>query len=40
MITKKQKEKALRKKIIAEDVNVHFKTDNLEEWINKGVKII
>lgn len=37
---KKQEEKAIRKKIICEDVKVHFRKDNLKEWINKGVKII
>lgn len=37
---KKTKEMALRKRLISEDVKIHFKTDNLEEWINKGIKII
>ncbi len=37
---KKREEKALRKKIVCEDVKVHFRKDNLEEWLNKGVKIL
>ena len=37
---KKQEEKAIRKKIVCENVKVHFRKDNLKEWLNKGVKII
>lgn len=37
---KKQEEKAIRKKIICENVKVHFKKDNLKEWLNKGIKIM
>lgn len=37
---KKRKEIAIREKIIAEDVCVHFRFENLKEWINKGRIII
>ncbi len=37
---KKQKEKALRKKILLEDVKVHFRFDNLNQWINKGIEVL
>ena len=37
---KKQEEKAIRKKIVCENVKVHFRKDNLKKWINKGVKIL
>ena len=37
---KKTKEIALRNKIICEEVKVYFRNDNLEEWLNKGIKIL
>jgi len=37
---KKQKENAIRKKIVCENITVHFRKDNLKDWLNKGVKII
>lgn len=37
---KRQEEKAIRKKIVCENVKVHFRNDNLNQWLNKGVKII
>ena len=39
---KKQKETAIRKRLISEDVFVNFNSEkhNLEKWINKGIKII
>ncbi len=37
---KKQKETAIRNKIMCEDIKIYFKKDNLDQWINKGVKIL
>jgi tRNA(His) guanylyltransferase len=37
---KKEEVKAIRKKIVTEVVKVHFRADNLNEWINKGIKVL
>ena len=36
----KEKVKAVRKKIVCENVKVHFRSDNLKKWINKGIKVL
>ncbi len=28
-----------RRKLVDEEVNVHFRDDNLDKWINKGIKV-
>lgn len=32
-----EKVKAIRKEIVSEDVGIHFRKDNLNKWLNKGI---
>ena len=37
---KNRTENAIRKKIVCEDIKVFFREDNLDKWLNKGIKIL